>query len=87
MCVTRFTNGTAFVFMTSGRLHGTCKDGSRDHDWNRSGTRRAITDAWKASGGGWTTSCSNQVNASVDSMIDATIKRIGYVSQVISILA
>ena len=87
MCVTRFTNGTAFVFMTSGRLHGTWEDGSRDHDWNRSGTRRAITDAWKASGGGWTTSCSNQVNASVDSMIDATIKRIGYVSQVISILA
>ncbi|MDT0461404.1 hypothetical protein [Streptomyces gibsoniae] len=87
VCVTRFTNGTAFVFMTSGRLHGTWEDGSRDHDWNRSGTRRAITDAWKASGGGWTTSCSNQVNASVDSMIDATIKRIGSVAQVISILA
>ncbi|MFF4955483.1 hypothetical protein [Streptomyces sp. NPDC001222] len=51
------------------------------------GTRRAVTDAWTASGGGWTTSCSNWVNVSVDSVIDATIKKLGRVSQVIAILA
>ncbi len=44
--VLRTAEGTAFVFTDSGHVQGTLGSGSRDHDWNVSGTNAAIGAAW-----------------------------------------
>ncbi|HLL33754.1 MAG TPA: hypothetical protein VK545_07650 [Streptomyces sp.] len=87
VCVVRFTNGTAFVFKTSGRLHGTFESGSRDHDWTRSGSRQSIRDAWRDSGGGWNARCSNRVNIDLNALVNSTIQAVGYAAKVIAIVA
>ncbi|MBK3635563.1 hypothetical protein JHN52_22075 [Streptomyces sp. MBT97] len=86
-CVVRFANGTAFVFETAGRMHGTGESGSRDYNWNRSATRHSIRDAYQASGGGWNARCTSKVNADLNALVNSTIQGVGYVTQVIAILA
>ncbi|KMS79386.1 MULTISPECIES: hypothetical protein [Streptomyces] len=87
VCVVRFSNGTAFVFQTAGRMHGTFESGSRDYNWSRSNTRRAIRDAWRDSGGGWNARCTNKVNVNLGSLVDSTIQAVGYAAKVIAIVA
>lgn len=87
VCVVRFTNGTAFVFETGGRMHGTFESGSRDYNWNTSGARQSIRDAWESSGGGWNARCSNRVNVDVGALVDSTVQAVGYVAKVIAIVA
>jgi hypothetical protein len=87
VCVVRFTNGTAFVFETAGRMHGTFESGSRDYNWNKSGSNPAIRDAWKASGGGWSYSCKTRVNINLGSLVDSAFQVVGYASKVIAIVA
>ncbi|MCX4996754.1 hypothetical protein OG739_29065 [Streptomyces longwoodensis] len=87
VCVVRFTNGTAFVFQTSGRLHGTFESGSRDHNWSTSGSRQSIRDAWKNSGGGWNARCSNRVDIDLGALVNSTVQAVGYAARVIAIVA
>ncbi|MET7458220.1 hypothetical protein ABZT03_41605 [Streptomyces sp. NPDC005574] len=87
VCVVRFANGTAFVFVTSGRVHGTFESGSRDHNWNRSATRQSIRDAYQASGGGWNARCRNQIDGDRNALINSTIQGAGYAKKVIVIFA
>ncbi|MEU8650719.1 hypothetical protein [Streptomyces sp. NPDC048737] len=87
VCVVRFTNGTTFVFQTSGRLHGTFESGSRDHDWNRSASRQSIRDAWRDSGGGWNVRCVNRVDIDVRALVNSTVEAVGYAAKVIAIVA
>ncbi|MEU7061720.1 hypothetical protein [Streptomyces sp. NPDC046197] len=87
VCVVRFKNGTAFVFQTAGRMHGTFESGSRDYNWNTSGSRRAIADAWRASRGSWKASCNSKVNADLHGMVNSAMQAVGYASTVIGIVA
>ncbi|MGV9248126.1 hypothetical protein [Streptomyces sp. NPDC003710] len=87
VCVVRFANGTAFVFETGGRMHGTFESGSRDYNWNRSAMHQSIRDAYQTSGGGWNARCSSQVNADLNALVNSTIQRVGYVTKVIAIFA
>ncbi|MFH9087721.1 hypothetical protein [Streptomyces sp. NPDC017673] len=87
VCVVRFSDSTAFVFQTSGRMHGTFESGSRDYNWSRSASRASIRDAWRASGGGWNARCTNRVNADIGALVDSTIQAVGYAAKVIAIVA
>ncbi|MFJ7906780.1 hypothetical protein [Kitasatospora sp. NPDC096204] len=86
VCVVRFNNGTAFVFQTAGRMHGTFESGSRDYNWNSNGTNQSIRDAWQASGGGWNASCNSKVNADIGALVNSTVQAVGYVAQVIAVV-
>ncbi|WP_225803278.1 hypothetical protein [Streptomyces sp. NK15101] len=87
VCVVRFGNGTTFVFQTAGRMHGTFESGSRDHNWNRSGTRQSIRDAFRDSNGAWNARCSNKVNADLGALVNSTVQAVGYAAKVIAIFA
>ncbi|MFF0556265.1 hypothetical protein ACH4ZU_03825 [Streptomyces sp. NPDC020472] len=87
VCVVRFGNGTAFVFQTSGRMHGTFESGSRDYNWNRSASRQSIRDAFRYSNGAWNARCTNKVNADIGALVNTTVQAVGYVAKVIAIVA
>ncbi|MET7354648.1 hypothetical protein [Streptomyces mirabilis] len=87
VCVMRFNNGTAFVFQTAGHMAGTFEPGSRNYDWNASGSRQSIRDAWRASNGGWNARCSKTVKLDLASLANSTVQAVGYVSKVIAIVA
>ncbi|MFD9474939.1 hypothetical protein [Streptomyces goshikiensis] len=87
VCVMRFNDGTAFVFQANGHMAGTWEPGSRNYDWNSSGSRQSIRDAWQASNGGWNVRCNKSVKLDVGSLVNSTVQAVGYVSKVIAIVA
>ncbi|WP_067128000.1 hypothetical protein [Microtetraspora malaysiensis] len=86
VCVVRLSSGSAFVFETSGRLHGTFESGSRDHNWSKSGTIPSLPTAWRASSS-YTASCKNNVTLNLAGTVDAALEAVGYASAVIAIVA
>jgi hypothetical protein len=42
----RANDGTLFQFLDTGHVQGTLGAGSRDHDWNATGTNAALAQAW-----------------------------------------
>ncbi|WP_432932695.1 hypothetical protein ACQPZZ_15625 [Microbispora sp. CA-135349] len=86
VCVVRTSSGSAFVFETFGRLHGTFDSGSRDHNWNKSGTISSLPTAWRASSG-YTWSCQNSVKLNLDGTVKTALDAVGYVKSVIAIVA
>jgi hypothetical protein len=85
-CVVRFSNGAAFAFGASGRLHGTFESGSRDYNWNKSGYISSLPSAWSNSPT-YRASCGSRVGISVSALVDSVIQGIGYVAQVVRIFA
>ncbi|MGI5284365.1 hypothetical protein ACQEVF_13620 [Nonomuraea polychroma] len=86
VCIVRFSSGTAFVFKSSGRLHGTFESGSRNHDWNKQGHSQALAQTWRTSTGHrW--NCQNSVTLSVAGLVDSVLKAVGTATKVISIVA
>ncbi|WP_261564410.1 hypothetical protein [Frankia gtarii] len=83
-------NGTTFTFSHTGRLHGTFESGSRDDDWNRSGYRHAIRDAWPALSRSWHSQSRATVNwdaaAAVNSVVSALRTAGAVVGTVIAIV-
>jgi hypothetical protein len=78
--------GTAFVFKNPGRLHGTFEPGSRDDDWNISGTNPAIANAWDDISAGYHWQCSAEVNMDLAQLVDSTVKTTGDVMTVIAVV-
>ncbi|MBX6169009.1 MAG: hypothetical protein IRY84_15400 [Thermobispora bispora] len=85
-CVLRMSSGSAFVFETSGRLHGTFESGSRDHNWNKSGTISSLPAAWNASSG-YKWSCHNSVKLNLAGTVKTAIEAVGYAASVVAIVA
>jgi hypothetical protein len=77
---------TALAFNTTGRVHGTFEPGSRDYNWNLSGTNIAIAGEWDALSVQYTTRWT--ANATLDiSILWRTIKNvIGEVTEVVTIV-
>ncbi|HEX4815227.1 MAG TPA: hypothetical protein VFV66_20990 [Nonomuraea sp.] len=86
VCIVRFSSGTAFVFKSSGRMHGTFESGSRNHDWNKQGSYQALAQAWRASET-YRYSCQDSVTLSVTGLVDTVFKTVGTAAKVISIVA
>ncbi|MEV1203297.1 hypothetical protein [Microbispora rosea] len=86
VCVVRLSSGSAFVFETSGRLHGSFDSGSRDHNWSKSGSIPALSAAWRASSS-YTASCKNSVKLNLAGTVDSALDAVGYASKVIAIFA
>ncbi|WP_424528857.1 hypothetical protein ACOZ38_04020 [Sphaerisporangium viridialbum] len=86
VCVVRLSSGSAFVFETAGRLHGTFDSGSRDHNWSKSSSIPALSAAWRASAS-YNATCKNSVSLNLTGTIDSALQAVGYASQVIAILA
>lgn len=86
VCVVRFSSGTAFLFETRGRTHGTFEAGSRDHDWDKSGYKPALPSAWRASSS-YRWACTNKTTLNLDGTADSVMKAVGYAAQVIAIVA
>jgi hypothetical protein len=79
-------SGTAFVFANKGRLHGTFEAGSRDDDWNQSGTNSVIADAWDDISAGYHWQCSAEVNMDLGQLIDSMVKATGDVMKVVAVV-
>ncbi|MFD9662877.1 hypothetical protein ACFWAY_14820 [Rhodococcus sp. NPDC059968] len=77
----------SFVMPAKGRLHGTFEPGSRDFDWNRSGTNPALRNAWpifNAQGYRWRWSAS--ANLDIGPLITGLGQAIGVVGAVVALL-
>ncbi|WP_416984497.1 hypothetical protein [Streptomyces sp. T028] len=86
VCVVRFSSGTAFVFETRGRVHGTFDSGSRDYNWNKSGYNRALPSVWNASSSyRWT--CKNRTTLNLAGVVDSALAAVGYAARVVAIVA
>ncbi|WP_433423539.1 hypothetical protein ACQP1V_15995 [Microtetraspora malaysiensis] len=86
VCVVRMSSGSAFVFETFGRLHGTFDSGSRDHNWSKSGTISSLPTAWRASSS-YQVSCKNSVKLNLDGTVKSALEAVGYASAVVAIVA
>lgn len=85
VCVLRLSSGAAFVFKTSGRLHGTFEPGSRDHDWNKTGTISSLPAAWRNSSS-YKVSCRDSVQLNLAGTVKTALEAVGYVTSVVAIL-
>ncbi|MGW0042676.1 hypothetical protein [Rhodococcus sp. NPDC003348] len=77
----------SFVMPASGRVHGTFEPGSRDFDWNVSGTNPALRNAWpafNAQGYRWRWAAS--ANLDISSLIDGVGKAVGAIGAVVALL-
>lgn len=70
------TSGLAFTFTHSGRTHGTFESGSRDDDWDNSGSNPAIADAWSAISQGYHWQWNSSVNSDIGQLLDAAINAV-----------
>ncbi|MFC0449789.1 hypothetical protein [Rhodococcus jostii] len=77
----------SFVMPAKGRVHGTFEPGSRDFDWNRSGTNPALRNAWpifNAQGYRWRWSAA--ANLDITPLVDNISKALGVVGAVVALL-
>ncbi|OUS88233.1 hypothetical protein [Rhodococcus sp. NCIMB 12038] len=77
----------SFVMPAKGRVHGTFEPGSRDFDWNRSGTNPALRNAWpifNAQGYRWRWSAA--ANLDITPLVDSISKALGVVGAVVALL-
>jgi hypothetical protein len=75
-----------FVFNTSGRTHGTFEPGSRDYDWNVSGTNFTIGDAWDEISIHHTATWRASVNADIGALWNTIRSTIGDIVGVVTIV-
>lgn len=76
-----------YLFPHTGRTHGTLEAGSRDDDWDDSGTNAALASGWASLfTGGYHWSCRAGVNIDAGSIIDAAEKAAGVAATVIAFL-
>jgi len=80
------STGKVFLFRRSGHLHGTFEPGSRDYNWNLSGTNPALAAEWRNLVKHPTYKWNAQVNMAIGSLIDAVKKAIGVIGPVIAIV-
>jgi hypothetical protein len=78
-------SGIVYLFTHSNRLHGTFESGSRNDDWNISGTNPALAASWSDIQGGWYTN-SVHLNLSIGGTIDDIFKIFKYVKEGITII-
>lgn len=79
-------NGTAYQFTHSGRVHGTFESGSRDDNWNTSGTNPAITAGWNNLASNWSSRWEAKVNINLSSIVDDVKSGIGFVSSIVAVV-
>lgn len=79
-------DSTVYLFTHSGRVHGTFESGSRDDDWNISGTNPAIAAGWTALTEQWSYRSRAQVNLAIGPLIDQVKNLIGTAGTVIAIV-
>ncbi|HZM75089.1 MAG TPA: hypothetical protein VFC19_05145 [Candidatus Limnocylindrales bacterium] len=84
--VLKSSDGTAFVLRHTGRMFGTCCPGSRNDDWNHSGTNPALAAAWPALVAGHQWRWEAEVTLDIQGLIDRIFQIVGQASKVIVLL-
>ena len=78
--------GTIYQFARGGRVHGTFEAGSRDDDWNISGTNPAIAAGWDNLTRHWSYRWEARVDVNISAIVDDVKNAIGVVGAVIAIV-
>ena len=78
-------SGTIFTFAHSGRVHGTFESGSRDDDWNMSGSNPALAEDWPNLWASWSYRWEARVNFTLGSVLDDVKNLLGVVGAVIAV--
>jgi hypothetical protein len=76
----------AFTFSHTGKINGTFDSGSRDDNWNETGTNPQIAAAWKDLCNGHSTSWTAGLDLDIGLLVSDVMKVIGYVSTVVSVV-
>ena len=84
--VTTSDGQPTFTLPVTGRVHGTFEPGSRDFDWNTSGTNPALAAAWPELAAGYRWRWQAGANADFLAMTQAAVQAIGAVGAVIALL-
>lgn len=82
----RNKSGTVFTFSHRGRVHGTFEPGSRDDNWNVSGTNPAIAAGWASLCAAWSWQANAGANMDFGILLDQTIKAVGTAAAVVAIV-
>ena len=75
-----------FSLPVRGRVHGTFESGSRNFDWNMSGTNPALAAAWPELSGGYRWRWNAGANIDIGSLTSALVQAIGAVGAVIALV-
>ncbi|MEH2325620.1 MAG: hypothetical protein V7K32_19080 [Nostoc sp.] len=78
--------GTTFTFSHTGRTHGTFESGSRDDDWNESGTNPVLAADWGNISSGYSWSSRAGANLNLGGIFDEAVKIVGYAQTVIQVV-
>ncbi|HFJ9279605.1 hypothetical protein AT278_29740 [Bacillus cereus] len=83
------SKGTAYTFSKQGHVtgHSPFSSGSHDFNWNDSGVNHAIAAGWPALEHGWSYHRKASVHLDAGALLHDVITGIGYVAQVIAIVA
>ncbi|MFF2132910.1 hypothetical protein ACFVW1_47800 [Streptomyces olivochromogenes] len=76
----------SFSLPVTGRVHGTFEAGSRDFDWNASGTNPALAAAWPELAAGYRWQWNAAANVDIGALIGTVVQAIGSVGTVIRLL-
>ncbi len=84
--VTTSDGQPTFSLSKQGRCHGTLESGSRDFDWNESGTNPALAAAWDELSAGYRWRWNAGANIDISSITGAALQAVGAVGTVIALL-
>jgi hypothetical protein len=84
-CVVKFSSGALFEWSESGRVHGTFEAGSRDWNWNDSGTNPAFAQEWSHPQN-YSWRCNAGADWSISSMLNSLKAAVGYVTTVVAVV-
>jgi hypothetical protein len=82
----RDAKGTVYTFGVAGRVHGTFEPGSRDFDWNQSGTNPALAAGWADLCREWRWQSSASARLSLAGVFDIVIGSLGPIGTIIKIV-
>jgi hypothetical protein len=84
--VTTSDGQPTFSLPVRGRVHGTFESGSRDFDWNLSGTNPALAAAWPELSAGYRWRWNSGANIDFGSMTGALLQAIGAIGTIIALV-
>ena len=82
----RTASGEALMFSKRGHLHGTFEHGSRDFDWNDSGTNPDIQRNWAQLAWGGTATYKKDVNMDINALITQATQAAALVGQIVKVI-
>ncbi|MFI6597569.1 hypothetical protein ACIBHX_15040 [Nonomuraea sp. NPDC050536] len=84
--VTTCDGNPSFSLTAQGRVHGTFESGSRDFNWNTSGTNPALAAAWPELSGCYRWQWKAGANIDIGAMINSAAQAIGTAGAIIALI-